>query len=1637
MLAGNIFAASHIYVIVRDQAGNPVPGTEVICAQIDRASLTGDPRNILFGVATSSGFKDFSVEKDFDYLVFVSSNGYEPTFIQQMNNPGIQPVRINTDTDSVILNITIWKLPSDSNTGQVKFTVTGIPASAVPDDTAIVAEIRNKDTDAPVAMGFAQVWATSATIFVNNVPVASSATYRAYCGVVQQVNKLGLNSILYVPVVKGSQANWSFDFADAGVVSNVQQTQSQQTSQQSDAGQAVFTGVVTSTFVVNGSLVPIQGAIVELLRHSDGLEIPDGDFAMSQRTNQTYTDNGGNFAFYNVAVGTYAISINKQGYLGYWVQNFNPPYSGWSQGYYFNGTNPKMLTQPLQLMKGRGKIKGRVYAWDPQNSRMNPIANAYVNVNSFWDTWASIPNDPYSGYYSTDTGRGGNGWGSAITGGDGVFLIEGLGSGNFDIYVHSEMTGGNSEYRFSNGGNLEYNSAGPGGARTNDDKRIQITDETHTAGGGDVYSTKVYSSSGGVMLVNYVNESTFGELIDIVITTMPVRTGWIRGTIAFKDYEKYSNRQVITSSDAISLMAWQDNKSWSDGRKVFSWNSTSGPVQNVDYEIAVETGTAYWVQFKADKWAVLNQQDMRCDFGPASGVTAISGKNLTLVPSGSIKVIVKDPYGNIIKRTQKGSQPPADNIFTNGKIYASGPTQWSNELSEQGETMIPSLAPGTYRISVQMYRYYELNEVHRELSSDYPRFDIENIVVSVDKETVVEAKLKPGTLAMPGGSATVMPQLTGASKGFYMAGGWKNGETLTAEKLSETMFSKQMSGSEGAASETISVGFGYRSAESRWEILRVPDGKYDFYLGYLNAFNPGGSSDNSDPINFRMSFTAITSKKNVEIKYDTLNPGTTYFIEFGSGDSGTGTLGVCTITGKMKAEKAFPRIVADKISNGGFNVFFKYIPTVMIYDNQGVFKGFTAAMPAEARMPYWEGKITSGIDPNIIDSFLQTEMASYPLEFWCEKLPAGDYTLVVNHPVYPPLMKKITLVSGVNTLDIDLDDAKLSGYEISGVVKSTDGVAIMGANIVVRNKNANIAKKAATDSAGAFNVTGLPPGVYRIEADRGGYARSGTKVSVARANGSAAIYMKYADASISGTVFTQRMPAKVLPEAKIIIYDETENGLSAVKYLPSYKVMTDNNGQYFVPDLISGHTYKVYCVAEGKYLEYLEFIPAVGENTGKDFTVKPAKPRLRISSKKSLVNNQILYNFLIECPNRLINASNPAAVGVPYCRYSPVSDIASPFDETKAVEVLVIPGTNNTYEIAFNPGTGSNYYKMRILATDGVNEFYEDILFGPKLEARAKKDMAGEIAEGGQMEIDSTGYDTTKIGLDPGSMTPANVTQTTVRTGAAEVPVGGFLSALPNFQLSKTGNAKSDAMDKLVKSIVASDVYEINLDGAQLNKSVTLTLNYSRDTVGEDELNSLQIGRYNAATGKWELVQGIVTADPLTSTVSLDVDSIGGTNANPAQKSDWDGKRFAINRAAATSQSGIYAVFLQDPNTVKGYTGNDFTIFNFPNPFDLKSKSVDTQDDYSTDKYSVTGTMIKYAMPARYSGEVKFYIYNIAGEMVRELDLGTKDGGYYYYAEWDGRNDSGEDCASGIYLLIAKCEGKKINDKVLKMAIIK
>jgi hypothetical protein len=120
--------------------------------------------------------------------------------------------------------------------------------------------------------------------------------------------------------------------------------------------------------------------------------------------------------------------------------------------------------------------------------------------------------------------------------------------------------------------------------------------------------------------------------------------------------------------------------------------------------------------------------------------------------------------------------------------------------------------------------------------------------------------------------------------------------------------------------------------------------------------------------------------------------------------------------------------------------------------------------------------------------------------------------------------------------------------------------------------------------------------------------------------------------------------------------------------------------------------------------------------------------------------------------------------------------------------------------------------------------------------------------------------------------------------------------------------------------------------------------------------------------------------------------------------------------------------------TGEGYTG-ELSLLNFPNPFNLKQKTVNLQNPGSASaSQTIDGTMIKMSIPASMSGDVEIQIFNVVGEKVRTLNSNVS-GGAHYYLEWDGRNDHGEKVASGTYIGRFTVGGG--NERFIKMAVLK
>ena len=102
------------------------------------------------------------------------------------------------------------------------------------------------------------------------------------------------------------------------------------------------------------------------------------------------------------------------------------------------------------------------------------------------------------------------------------------------------------------------------------------------------------------------------------------------------------------------------------------------------------------------------------------------------------------------------------------------------------------------------------------------------------------------------------------------------------------------------------------------------------------------------------------------------------------------------------------------------------------------------------------------------------------------------------------------------------------------------------------------------------------------------------------------------------------------------------------------------------------------------------------------------------------------------------------------------------------------------------------------------------------------------------------------------------------------------------------------------------------------------------------------------------------------------------------------------HEVTATDISRAFVQLHVDPAAMRPTQTALFT--NYPNPFNPE-------------------TWLPYQLAE--SVNVQFYIYDAAGRLVRTLDLGFQNSGFYLHkdqaAYWDGRNNAGEKLASGVY----------------------
>jgi hypothetical protein len=1633
VFAVNVLAAS-LEVNVTDSDGSYINGAQVVVICFDEKGEPGADNTHLAVVDNAAVNFDLQQTSDYKpYILHVTAQGYAPTVKDQMMGiagPAFDPVHID-GSDANITRVIIMN--SITNVGKIEAEVT-LPDD-VPLPTFIFGGVMMESTGEDIAFGLAKVEGSTTIMGIYNIAVSQAYAYN--CGAFCPAANLQIGTKVTEAIINDGEVVVNLDFRSSEAMA----PEKTDNSRPEPSGNVAFKGVIQ-----NSNSEPVLGAQVEV----EGRRI--NEWGHDEHIGRWHTNSDGNgcYVFYDLpGNASYYFFIGSSGYKGI-------NYSGAEgNGVEYDGVNTKYVhftpKENRALETASGKIIGKV--------TLNAAPVPYGHVNAWGDDTRWHGSDNFATGDLPEwqwCGKPGPGHGDAEIR-NGEFAIHGLPDGNYRLNIWTD---------FSYTGSIRINE----GENAGDDFEFCEyggKNSTHSVAGDDIRITvdngdcRVYKADGSYISNNVVVEIPAQDIPDSAViygkielvgssnidpdspVTIIAHQDWStfshEGEVpeyapetTAASIDEFNNVYIQLANKRVEMVNYVKSMSggdilfnghwWHDydkGRVYWDSNHSSKPeegdsvmvsyrYQNIPqtgfttvsgngtdfpFSINVKSGYKYELEIKSADYGVNWNEDVHDLYSDFSmGEEAFYLPAIKMSPAGSIKGIIRLPNMQVFKPMRWEEQAGPDrfehcevriNIDAEGKSVNSW--GWS-DVNDDGTFTIEGLLPGRYNLRTHTNWWPEIGGEKVTWSEG----TLKDITVSTGTTSVV-IYLKEGVDIMPDVDLSSVLSAEVASYFYdWITSGehskshyeyrWMGGIGVIGFPSGTSLNAKELGKTLMHAPE-ISMGYNHLRLqphpESSWERSRIAPGEYDFYLGATAKFDPWTGRED-------MFTIFLGQKRGVEI-----TKSNHVDISFDKP-----IIGNATLKGNVSGRCMFSEEDLYRLKNSFEEEIGNLIPSILFYDSNNNLRAFTMGVPSSEGATQYEKAIKEG-DLERVEELSE----QYPLRYKVKFLPAGTYTLVAVCQNYPPYSTQVTVSRDeVRILNLDFDEDVGVGATVRGEVKDAGGNPISGATVRIVNRFYE--KKITTGEDGKYSVEGLAKGLYKIEVQAGGYAPAVCKQGVSDFSSySVSFTLIEGTEYFSGTVYSQRLPyPKVYEGAKIVAFDESYNEANPDAMLPLYKAVTDSNGKYEINGLISGHHYNIFVVVPGKRVEAIKRLLA-GVITGVDFALKDVLPAFNVKFKAS--DNEVKFKI----------KSIKTLIAPPAVEYTEGDTFEGTAINVPAHSASV---SSDTWKcsVALND---DNIYTLRIKGSDGKEEKHVDLRFGLGVNARARVLLDEYIAMGGDVEIDDTGTD------------PSIVTIPVDGLEVEEEPLQAtsVFSAAITFS-KQTGDAGSE--EGLI-----SDMYEVELENASIKKNLTLTLAYDRTKVGPND-SGVSICQY--ISGEWRVIEGVTTVDPLNGTVSISISSLSGISGSSMGASSVSSQNVA--------QNSKFAVFNSLPNTNITYSSGEFKMYNFPNPFDLKTKTVTLSDGTRgalTANQTVTGTMLKYYLPSAHSGSVKFYVYNIAGELVRTIDDGNRDGGYIYYCEWDGKTDSGENCASGVYLLLPKVENSKIKingqDKALKMAVIK
>ncbi len=558
----------------------------------------------------------------------------------------------------------------------------------------------------------------------------------------------------------------------------------------------------------------------------------------------------------------------------------------------------------------------------------------------------------------------------------------------------------------------------------------------------------------------------------------------------------------------------------------------------------------------------------------------------------------------------------------------------------------------------------------------------------------------------------------------------------------------------------------------------------------------------------------------------------------------------------------------------------------------------------------------------------------------------------------------------------------------------------------------------ATDSMGNFRIDSLAPGSYEIKALSLGYSMGSKNLIVAAGENNAGTITLRRGASLKGTITKPDGSGPSTSEMNMVVGvddDFQEFVFGTVDANSDTNIISG----YSITGFKTGVDYSLIAISDSDDIMELKTgirFSTTTEDRTLNLVFRPASPTVFVTQSRT--GNHVSVRFFSTHKLRNLTPSD-----------SDLNQILTLTSGRGTISSSSINSSRDTINMVYDIPANESSFKVRLRFTSIVVD--PDSLSGANFTFDKEFQIYGGVGRMRRVSIaNATGGNAKMEGIPMGesfssgsfdvdrssrvevillSATSLNDLSGAAPAAAPAARAQGVMGAAQRLGPAAYPSASLFKAVNLAPAVSPfSDFYEVLLPAGishTLKKDALLTLHYDATVADPSKIN-------------------VYYFDPGNNVFLLE-----------ANKRVLDTKNKTIT--VAVNHASTFVV-LQNNAPVVGandYTGREIIVYNFPNPFNLKTKTVALSNAPSAPTQTISGTMIKYALPVGKTGTVKIEIYTMVGELVRTIVNDSPTGGAYYYLEWDGKNDGGKNVASGVYLARMTLNGGE--EKFFKMAVIK